>query len=274
MVVLSAADPEHFADRGYVRVSGAFTARQAEAMRAAVWNHLEHRGIRRDDPSTWTVESPDQLQELKQHQAFRAVGSERSTGAIDQLLGTAGWRRPSDWGACFILFPTERAWTVSNNTWHADHDYTESLDPPRELKVHTLFGDVEPRAGGMQILAGSHQVVAAFLDTHPPSPKARAAQIRKAVMRSHPYLAGLEQEGDPGERIRAYMEQDEEVEGVPLRVVELTGEAGDVVLIHPLVLHTRPTNAGRAPRFMLNKDLYQPPSASRSVASRWGRTVQ
>jgi hypothetical protein len=266
MLVLSAADLEHFADRGYVRVSGAFTPHQAEAMRAAVWDQLQHRGIRRDDPSTWTVESPDHLQDLKQHPAFRAVGSGRTIGAIDQLLGTAGWRRPADWGACFILFPTEREWTVSTNTWHADHDYTELLDPPRELKVHTLFGDVEPRAGGMQILAGSHRVVAAFVRTHPPAPTKRAAQIRKAMMRSHPYLAGLERDGDPQERIRMYMERDENVDGVPLRVVELTGEAGDVVLIHPLVLHTRPTNAGRAPRFMLNKDLYGPATTDGSAA--------
>jgi hypothetical protein len=41
-----------------------------------------------------------------------------------------------------------------------------------------------------------------------------------------------------------------------LRVTELTAHAGDVILIHPLVLHARPVNAGTAPRLLLNKDLH------------------
>jgi hypothetical protein len=56
------------------------------------------------------------------------------------------------------------------------------------------------------------------------------------------------------------------VGGIPLRVVELTASAGDVILIHPLLLHTRPTNAGTQPRFLLNKDLsLKTPAASQTA---------
>ncbi len=78
-------------------------------------------------------------------------------------------------------------------------------------------------------------------------------------MQSNDYLRELGTdpgEGDENARIARFVDSVEAVNGVPLQVVELTATAGDVILIHPLVLHTRPTNAGTQPRFLLNKDLY------------------
>jgi hypothetical protein len=40
------------------------------------------------------------------------------------------------------------------------------------------------------------------------------------------------------------------VEGVPVRVAELAGEAGDVVIGHPWLLHCGAPNCGPAPRLM------------------------
>jgi hypothetical protein len=47
------------------------------------------------------------------------------------------------------------------------------------------------------------------------------------------------------------------VDGVPLRVLENTATAVDVILMHPLLLHALPTtHVGARPRFLLNKDIY------------------
>ena len=46
-----------------------------------------------------------------------------------------------------------------------------------------------------------------------------------------------------------------DIDGVRVRVVELTGRAGDVVLVHPSVLHARPVNCHDTSRFMLVKDI-------------------
>jgi hypothetical protein len=257
MSVLSHGELEHFADRGYVRLTGAFTSDEASAMRDVVWTALERDGILRDDPKTWTVEAPSHLQHLKSHRAFRAVGSRRTVAAIDQLLGAGAWQHPSDWGAFFIMFPTTRVWNVAARSWHADHNYLDPLEPLRELKVHALFGDIEPLAGGMHVLAGSHRVAAGYVANRRPPAEASSAQLRKSLMSSDPYLVALETEGEPDSRIGRFMGRDEEIAGVRVRVVELTATAGDVVLMHPLLLHSRPTNAGRAPRFLLNKDLYR-----------------
>jgi hypothetical protein len=42
------------------------------------------------------------------------------------------------------------------------------------------------------------------------------------------------------------------VDGIPLQVVENTGAAGDVILLHPLTLHVAAPNNGVAPRFLLS----------------------
>jgi hypothetical protein len=249
---------------GFVRVPGAFSTEAAAAMRDVVWRELESRGLRRDDPTTWRAETQDHLQHLKDDPAFRAIGTDRTLGAIRELIGGAWPNGPSDWGAFFLLFPSGRAWSVPSKAWHIDHTWTDPIEPLRELKVHSLFGDVEPRAGGMTIVAGSHHVVAQVLRDDPPPAGMKAAAIRSRVMRSTGYLRELGTDvgdDDPevrSRRIERFVDADEDVLGHRLRVVELTGRAGDVILIHPLVLHTRPINAGTEPRFLLNKDLYAP----------------
>src|SRR5262245_60935373 len=101
MTIFSAEDRARFERDGYVRVPEAFPSDAAAEMRAVVWRRLERRGIRRDDPSTWIDEAPSHLQPLKTAAPFRAIGTERTLGAIGELL-ERDVRAPSDWGAFFI----------------------------------------------------------------------------------------------------------------------------------------------------------------------------
>jgi len=247
---------EHFDTHGWVRVEGAFSAEDAAAMRRVVWRALEERGIRENDPSTWQTERPQHLQHLKADQAFQAVGSRRTLAAIDEVLRHRAWRRPSDWGAFFLVFPAARTWDVPGDTWHLDADYAGPLVPPKGVKVHAMFGDVAPRSGGMLILSGSHRLVHRWFSEHPPRPGARSAELRKSVL-SHPYLRALCTPGDPADRIARFQERVEEIDGIPLQVRENTAAAGDVILMHPLLLHALPvSHLGTAPRFLLNKDIF------------------
>jgi hypothetical protein len=248
---------ETLLERGWVRVPGAFSVEEAAAMREATWTELERQGFRRDEPRTWRNEAPSHLQKLKHHPAFAAVASATTTAAIDEVLGCGRWKEPADWGAFFLLFPNPRTWNVPHKAWHLDAPYDDPLDPPSGLKVHALYGDVEPRAGGMTIISGSHRLVSAWAAAASPERlRSPAASIRKALVRDHPYLRDVSAEGgDPEPRIARFLDAEEVVDGIPLQVVELTAEAGDVILMHPLLLHARPTNAGREPRFLLNKDL-------------------
>ena len=46
------------------------------------------------------------------------------------------------------------------------------------------------------------------------------------------------------------------VEGVALRVVELSGEPGDMVFCHPAMVHCSAPNRGTRPRFMRIKQQF------------------
>ena len=74
----------------------------------------------------------------------------------------------------------------------------------------------------------------------------------RQLLLSHPYIRDLHLEGDRHERIERFMGRAEDSDGIALRVVEVTGSAGDVTLLHPLMLHVAAPNAGHVPRFMLS----------------------
>ena len=249
----------HFEQWGYVRVGGAFSTSEAAAMRDVVWDALAERGVDRADPTTWSAAAADHLQHLRPRVEFRAVGSRRTMGAIADLLG-AERAAPRDWGAFFLLFPGAEQWEVPASAWHVDHDWHSPTWPIHGLKVHAMFGDVAPRAGAMTIVAGAHHVIPQLLEGHPELVEARAARVRRHVMTSHPYLRELGRAAPDGSdrqaRIERYVDRTESVLGHELQVREMTAEEGDVILMHPLTLHTRPVHAGRRPRFLLNKDLY------------------
>ena len=145
---------EHFHEHGWARVPQAFCPEAAAAMRDAVWHVLADDGIHRDEPSTWTLERPTHLQRLKEHSAFRAVGSPSMLAVLDAILAGRVYEAPKNWGALFIAFPGEDKWGIPTSGWHIDAKYTSALTPTGGVKTFALFGDVAPRCGGTQILSG------------------------------------------------------------------------------------------------------------------------
>lgn len=234
-----------------MRVDGAFSADAATAIRSVTWDAIEKQtAMRRDDPTTWTDESPSHLDHLKGRPEMKAVGTERLRSAIDELLGTPEWKAGKGWGGNFVVMPTARPFDVARKNWHVDWDYGAPLDPVPGLQVISLYGDIAPQAGGMQIIEGSHRVVAAYAAANELPTK--HAVRRKVIFGSQPWFVALNAGGSPADRVQRFMIDGGEIGGARVRVVECAGSAGDVYLIHPLTFHCRPTNAGTQPRFMLS----------------------
>jgi len=250
---------EHFRTHGWARIRAAFSVEAAAAMCDVIWAGLAKAGIRRTDPTTWTTARPEHLQFLKSDPAFGAIGSTHTISAINEVLEGPSWEAPKNWGAFFLQFPTGSEWTVPTTEWHVDGDYTGTLVPPYAVKVHAMLTDVGPRCGGMNILSGSHRLVHRWFTENPPVRGARSAQLRKSLQR-HPYIRDLCTPGDGKSRIARFHERAEEVDGIPLQVVENTSSAGDVILMHGLLVHAAPTaHLGAHPRFLLNKDIVVKP---------------
>jgi ectoine hydroxylase-related dioxygenase (phytanoyl-CoA dioxygenase family) len=241
---------EHFRVHGWMRVRNAFGASEAAAMRDVVWNALAEVGIRRDEPSTWTTERPEHLQHLKGDPVFRAVGTRRVLELIDALLEKQPYALPKNWGAFFLAFPTNREWEIPRAGWHCDAYYMSGLSPPAGVRLHTLFGDVGPRSGATQLLSGSHRLIYQWFKRYP-RPGGKGSEMRKSLQR-HPYIHDLHNELDPERRMARFAGRVEEVDGIPLQVIENTGAAGDVILLHPLLLHVASPNTGTVPRFLLS----------------------
>jgi hypothetical protein len=121
---------EHFRIHGWVRIRTAFSAEDAAGMCDVIWEPLAEVGILRNDSSTWSTARPEHLQSLKGDPVFRAIGSARTIGAINEVLEGQPWQRPRDWGAFFLQFPVGREWNVPSTGWHLDGDYTGRLLPP------------------------------------------------------------------------------------------------------------------------------------------------
>jgi len=226
-------------------------------MRAATWRVLARQGVRENDRSSWTIERPAHLQALRDDPAFNAIGSAKTLAAMRAAMEGQSWEEMKNWGSAFLAFPATGDWNVPPGGWHIDANYLSALSPPDGVRTFAFYGDVVARGGGTLLLSGSHRLVHKWFIDHPPPKGTRGAKFR-TMLREHPYIRDLHTDGDPDERVARFMDRAEEVGGNPLQVVETVAEAGDVYLLHPLVLHVATVNTGTVPRFLLSGGVVTP----------------
>ena len=253
--MLTPRQREEFETLGFVRLPGAFAA-DAAPMQDVVWQELERlHGIRRADPSTWRPDRPSGLQGIKAAPEFAPIGGAVTAAAIDDLLGSGAWPPPKQGGLFLVSFPgAGTRWTVPSTGWHVDSDLTFALEPLFGLRIYTFLSDVVAEGGGTVVLSGSHRLVARRVRGRPAEELADFRRERRELFRSDPWLHELTREGG-GDRDRFLAEH--VIEGVPVRVVPLTGAAGDVVLAHPWLFHARAPHTAPEPKLMRSKDIYR-----------------
>ncbi len=219
--MLSSAQREEFDRRGILRLPGTIPPAEVTAMRQRVWQHLADKdGIHPGRPETWAAHPPAQFQKLTGTGAFDAMATGQLTAVIDGLLGPGRWQRPAHWGRPLVTFPDPgTAWDVPSSNWHLD---TQDLELTM-LVVFAHLAPVRPHGGGTLVVTGSHRL------TTPKGPPAGNAPVRsrevKAYLRTlHPWLRDLWQANGDTDRIHGYLTEGADIEGVPVRVEELTGE--------------------------------------------------
>jgi hypothetical protein len=256
--VLTSAQRRELDELGFIRFP-AFTTDEAGAMQRAIWDKLSRvHGIRRDDVTTWRSGAAFGLHGIRERPTFAPLGGERLRTVLDDLLGADAWDEPNRGGAFLVTFPREGGtWTVPTRVWHADFPFDLPPEPWPGVKMFAFVSDIEPRMGGTLVVAGSQHVVRRFVDGVAPAMRGDMRQTRLALLASDPWLRALTSADDREERVARFMEAPATIDGTPVRVVELTGRAGDVVLTHPWVLHCAAPNCATAPRFMRSMDLYR-----------------
>jgi hypothetical protein len=218
------------------------------------WSFVRERlEVEREDPETWSRVLPSRVRRLRDRDGFAAMASLRVRALLDALLGAGAWREPDHWGQLLFLRATwQGRWNVPHQSWHFDFPPALSGDLPG-VQLFAFLDRVLPRGGGTQVIAGSHRLVARL---RAEGGLLRSRDARKRLRHEVPWLRDLFSPGpgdDPALREERFMRSSGEVDGIELRVVELAGEPGEVIAMHPFVLHAGTSNHTERARLVLTE---------------------
>jgi hypothetical protein len=236
--------------RGVVHLPGFVDRDTAAAVADHAWTLLGRRGVHRDDPRSWPVGRPAKLQFLARADVYRPFTGPALDALADAVLGSGRWvelNRPTP----LLSFPEPGPWTVPTAGWHIDLPARGPAAPPVALRVLGLVEAVAPGGGGTVAVEGSHELIRRLVAEREGDAGSSAA-ARSALCNRHEWFRELTRPGGDRGRYLGPVE----VDGVTVRVVELTGEPGDAFLLHPWTLHAQAANAAAAVRSMFTHTLY------------------
>ncbi|KAL8371477.1 hypothetical protein RB595_001325 [Gaeumannomyces hyphopodioides] len=235
--VLTDAEKEHFLEHGWIKIKGAFTRQQAEEMTKDVWVRL---GMSPTDKSTWTEKRIN----MPHHGTFDASEfAPKAWAAANELCGGEDRIEPAcrHWRDTFIVNLGSAGGVdvppQDLDGWHVDGDFfVHYLDSPEQgLLIIPLFTDIVEGGGGTVIAPDAMPAVAYHLYQH------AEGVSPHMVPRGEP---DFEKEGN--------LEWFNNLAASSTQFMEATGDAGDVYLLHPLMLHSASSNPLRRARIIAN----------------------
>ncbi|KAJ7484229.1 hypothetical protein FB451DRAFT_1028714 [Mycena latifolia] len=239
---LTPAEKAHFLAHGFVHLTNCFSRDASEAFTANLWTRL---GMSPDDKSTWHTERTN----MPSHNTVLVSEfAPKAWSAICELLG--GEDRITEetkvWKDSFIVnLGKEGQGEVGFRdleNWHVDGDFfLHFLDSPEQaLLVIPIFSDIAPGGGGTAICTDGIRVVARHLYDNP-NGVTPWMQVRGTPESTGP---------DRLEFFKSVVQNRELASDANFH--EMTGEVGDVYLLHPLMVHSASKNATRVPRVITN----------------------
>lgn len=249
--MFSAPQTQAFHEDGFVRLPGALDSAQVGAMRERIWRRLVANGAERDDATTWTLDKQTHLQKIRRADPLPSE-SPLIHEALEQVFGEGEWLPPKHWGQALVTFPSPEPWDLMPKIWHLDYPYRFPSDAILGANLFLFVSDVRHRGGGTLVVKSSQHLIRRFVQSVDGLATKKMKVLRKQFDARSKWFSELTDEKAPGksDRILRFMEQDTDVDGVAVRVVELTGSAGDAVLCHPWLVHNGSPNTRDQPRMM------------------------
>jgi len=233
--VLNPGELAGFESNGFVRVSSAFSHQCAAACVDEMWSSLP---CDRSDPASWTA-PVIRLWSFQTAPFLAAANSPRLVTAIDQLLGSGAWMPLTGIGTFPVRFPSvadpgDAGWHIDGGFERDGEYWVNHKSRGRALLALFLFSDVSVDDAPTRIRSGSHRVVGPMLE---------------------PF-------GDVGLPFSWVELELPEINNLPVELA--TGDAGDVYLCHPFLVHAAShPHRGTQPRFLAQQAIVlrgdQPP---------------
>jgi hypothetical protein len=250
--MLDSAQLDELHTRGYTYVHSLISTAAAEAIEDRIWSFLARRGIDRTDRPTWPCGGlMSGLQGLRQAGVFAPFANVELLAIVDQLLGTGAWTKPRQEGHALISFPQSEPWQIPHKVWHFDLPAKGPIDRFHAVRVFGYAAKVAPRGGATLLVEGSHELVRRMIERSASGNAGQSADVRKRLVAYSPWFKVLTSAGE--DRTTKLMVDGDEVDGVRVRVVEATGAAGDICLMHPWMLHNIAPNCSERPRMMMSQ---------------------
>ncbi len=247
---------------GILHVPSVIPVRDAAAMCDRVWEMMTRRyQIRRDDSATWKAQRIAGTKDRPKAISFGMVVNPALRAMLDQLLAPAEWEGVQHWGSLLVSFPgafpeAPDGWYVPHTSWHFDAPMVRALPDLYGVRIFTCLADLEPQGGATLVVAGSPRLAQALANARGVA-KLRSADIRKGLMQRYQWMNELCSHQPVIDRVERFVTKSAMVDDVETRVVEITGRAGDVYLMHPVMMHAASPNCRAMPRIVLSSTVYQ-----------------
>jgi hypothetical protein len=237
--VLTDEHVQSFLDKGYLVIKGALDPARAQPWIDRAYARL---GYSPTDPSTWAKDIV--WMDHENHALVRDMAPKAWDAILDVIGGeerleTEVYEMPNtghftsvnsfEWTDAFIVNfrrGADQPWqppSPETKGWHKDGSYFRHFLDSREQALLTIvcWSDMRHQGGGTFVAPDSVRVIAKLLAEHP---------------------EGIPASGFDFKAIAAQCTQFEEI----------TGQAGDYVILHPYMLHASSQNVLGLPRFMSN----------------------
>lgn len=260
MASLTGSQTASFNKHGFIHVPGVFDPKYVRQIQNEIWCELEEEfGIKKTDKTTWR-NPPRSPKKTKYSPTNENLINPLFRSIIGQLIGENNWNEPSSWGGFLINFPDKpgKTWDLHRKLWHWDNELFREPEH-NGLLIFSFFSEVKPRGGGTLLVSGSHLALRKYkANMTTLQQEWKHGDQRKHFMCTHPYFKLLTEPVLKQRRnTEWFMENEQVVSGIPLRVVELTGSPGDVVFCHPRIIHAPAgINLNDHPRIMRTKFLW------------------
>ncbi|KEQ64593.1 uncharacterized protein M437DRAFT_43740 [Aureobasidium melanogenum CBS 110374] len=272
---LSEEQKQHFLEHGFIKLEDCFSPEDefCKGLMDRVWERLDMDPNDKETWNPWRVHLPRYHDAIPMRdfcpKAWSAIcelcGGEDRIDTADEAKWKAAAQQGLPSGPDNLTPAQEKLLDPHDrDNWHVDGDFFHHFLDSKEqaLLPIVLFKDIKVGGGGTMICPDAIPTMAEHLAAHP-----------EGLMPDMTFIEGRE---------KLYKDFDhgffdEAVKPVPKdRFRTATGKAGDIYLLHPLMVHSAAPNYLREPRFITNPPvaLKQPFNFDRTDGSAYSLVEQ